>query len=76
MLLSEDETLIVNRENSNVGDELVCTASATDLDGEMVTSVATISISNTAPTVSDVLISPATAIVTDTLTCTAAADDD
>ena len=59
---------------SNVGDTLICMASATDTYGETITSTTSVTISNTLPVVS-VSIEPTTATVVDTLLCSVTALD-
>ena len=57
-------------------DVVVCTASATDSCGDIGSNSATVTVENTAPVVSTVVITPASAVKTNTtLTCAATASD-
>ncbi|MAA78132.1 MAG: hypothetical protein CL916_02645, partial [Deltaproteobacteria bacterium] len=66
----------INSELSDVGDTVVCLASAMDSDGDPPTSpsTASVTISNTLPVVT-VTLEPTTATVADTLTCSVEAVD-
>jgi|GEM_PF-6547542 len=56
-------------------DIIQCEASATDTNGSTVTSVASIGVQNTSPSVDSVTISPTTAYVDSTITCAYSASD-
>ena len=64
----------VDSSNTNVGDTLVCTATAVDSDGETAESTASVTVANSAPTLSGTTISGGT-YNTDTLTCSAVGSD-
>ncbi len=57
------------------GDSVTCTATADDGDGGVVSASASASVTNTAPVLTSVSVSPSTAKVGDTLTCAATASD-
>ncbi len=61
--------------SNNPGDVLTCTATATDSAGATATGTASATVSNTAPVVSTVSVSPSTGTVGDVLTCAASATD-
>ena len=58
-----------------VDSTLTCTATADDADGGVTTGTATATVTNTAPTVDTVTVTPATGQVGDVLTCAATASD-
>lgn len=64
----------IDAASSDVGDTVICSASATDTYGETITSTASLTISNTLPVVT-VTLEPTTATVVDTLTCSVTAID-
>ncbi len=61
--------------SNNPGDVLTCTATATDADSGTDTGSASATVSNTAPVMGTVSISPSTAYNDDLLTCSASATD-
>ncbi len=61
--------------SNNPGDVLTCSATATDADGGTATGSASATVSNTAPVMGTVSISPSTAYNDDLLTCSASATD-
>ncbi|MGC6507368.1 MAG: hypothetical protein ACON4U_03085 [Myxococcota bacterium] len=69
-------TLTITSNNSDVGDSLFCLATATDSDGQSIDSTANIVISNTAPVLSIVNMTPNTNVtVLSTLSCSASESD-
>ena len=74
--VSSTATYAINPNQTDVGDTIICTATAADSDSLENTSVATVSVSNTAPTVSVPTISPNTNITNSSmLSCFATASD-
>lgn len=62
--------------NSNVGDEVTCTATVSDSQGVTLSSTSSVTIENTIPTITDVEIIPDVNVWNDTtLTCTATVTD-
>ena len=76
-IIGSTHTYTVSSSDSNVGDSIVCTATATDDNGESITSSTSVTVENTHPTfTTDAFIVPTTNIVTGTeLTCSATATD-
>ena len=70
-------TYTVDSTNTNVGDELVCTATAIDSDGETVTSQAMVTVQNTSPIVRNVTVQSASGnnYNDDVLTCSGDIED-
>ena len=70
------DTLTLSASVVQPGDNILCRVTATDADGGSAQGTDTVSIENSAPTVTDVQISPDTSVTTSTtLTCTATATD-
>jgi hypothetical protein len=57
-VVSNTSSFTVSATNSNPTDTVTCTATATDSDGNVATSSATVTIQNTAPTLSGIAVSP------------------
>ena len=69
-LVGNGASFIVNASQTNVGDQITCTAEVTDSEGEDDTSIASVTIENTAPIVDSVQLSTANPRVEDEVTCT------
>ncbi|MEC7984750.1 MAG: hypothetical protein VX278_06280 [Myxococcota bacterium] len=65
----------VSATDSNVGDTIVCTASATDSQGETASSSASVVVLNTDPVLSGPSVSPSSAYNDETLLCSATVSD-
>ena len=57
------------------GDELTCSVTATDESGESTTATASVTVANTGPDVSDIVLTPSDLFTNDTLTASATASD-
>ena len=75
--VSNTSTYTVTSADTNVGDSVVCTASATDSDGNTVTDTVSVIVENTVPTLSNVSItsSDTANYNTSTYTCLATVTD-
>ena len=75
-VLSTTNTLTVDANQSNVGDAVQCTVTATDSDGESSTSTVSETILNTVPAISSVTIQSSTGLYNDSVVeCVATVDD-
>ena len=75
-LVGTGSTYTITATDTNVGEALICTASASDSNGAVVLSSASTTIVNTAPVLSGVSLSPDPAGTTDSLTCSVASTSD
>ncbi|MEC7987613.1 MAG: hypothetical protein VX278_20770 [Myxococcota bacterium] len=74
--LGGGNSYVVASADTNVGDTITCTASATDSDGNSVSDSATVLVENTAPTLTAPSLSPSSGVYNDTVaTCFATAYD-
>ena len=73
--LGSASSYTVLAQDTNVGDSILCTATATDSDGEVTTSTASVVVENTVPVLSGPSISPTNIYNTDTLICSAYVTD-
>ena len=75
-ILGAGNTYTVSSVNTNVGDSIVCTATAVDFNGETTSGAASVTIDNTDPVLSNTIITPNTNVYIDTiLTCSATVTD-
>ena len=65
-ILSTSSSYIVQADETNVGDSLTCTATAVDSSGLSTNSFSSITIENTLPIITDLSITPSSAIYNDT----------
>jgi hypothetical protein len=70
------QTIALSVDNSDVGDEITCTAYAIDSNGEEIESISTVTVQNSVPHVDVATIDPNPAYATDTLSCTPTDVDD
>ncbi|MAA80605.1 MAG: hypothetical protein CL916_15220, partial [Deltaproteobacteria bacterium] len=70
-ILSSSSSYTILAQDSNVGDGILCTATAIDSDGEVTTSTASVVVENTIPVLTGPSISPTNIYNTDTLICSA-----
>ena len=76
VLLSSVDTYVVNGSEANLGDVITCTATVIDSDNNSGDSNVGVVVQNTPPVVSNVSISPSSAVTNDAvLTCTPIIDD-
>lgn len=76
MTVGSSSSYTILASDTDVGEALTCTASATDSNGAAVSSSTSIIIENTAPVLSGVSLSPDPAGTEDTLTCSVASTSD
>ena len=67
VVVGSGSSYTVSAAETDVGNEVVCTATATDSDGEVATSSAFVTVTNTEPVVSGVSISPSTGVYNDSV---------
>ena len=73
--IATGSTYTVDAAQTNVGDNIICTATAIDSDGEVSTSTDSVIIENTPPTLSSPTLSSSTIFNDDIISCTASASD-
>ena len=73
--ISQSASYTVSAQDTDVGDSIVCTATAVDSDGEIGTSLASVAVENTLPVLTGPFISPTSAYNTDVVTCSASVVD-
>ncbi|MEC8276208.1 MAG: hypothetical protein VX026_00730 [Myxococcota bacterium] len=67
VVVGSGSSYTVSAAETDVGNEVVCTATATDSDGEVTTSSAFVTVTNTEPVVGGVSISPSTGVYNDSV---------
>ena len=75
-VLSSTDTYMIDATETDVGDELTCTASVVDADGDTISSSASATVQNTLPTLGGVSLSPDPLVSTDDVNCIATGVDD
>ncbi len=75
VVVSQTSSYTIDASETDVGDLLTCAATATDSEGNTGSNTSTVTIVNTAPSVSNVAIIPSSPVNDETLTCTATIDD-